>query len=92
MLVVDRFGGVSQSPKVLRLWWLNPLAWAMLGAIRCYQMLIPDRLKPKCHYTPSCSDYMALAIKKYGVRQGVRAGLWRIKRCSPFGERGKDWP
>jgi putative membrane protein insertion efficiency factor len=84
--------GGDQSPNPVRLWWLNPLAWVLLGAIRCYQTLAPDHLKPKCHYTPSCSNYMALAIRKYGVWQGVQAGVRRIDRCAPFGDRGEDWP
>ncbi len=43
-----------------------------------------------CRYYPSCSEYMKLAIVKYGVLFGIIKGLWRILRCNPWSRGGYD--
>jgi putative component of membrane protein insertase Oxa1/YidC/SpoIIIJ protein YidD len=73
-------------------WYFNPFAWIVLLALKAYQICVPARYKPKCRFTPSCSLYMALAIRKYGVAAGVRLGWHRFRRCVGFGPRGEDWP
>jgi len=45
-----------------------------------------------CRYTPSCSEYTYLAIKKYGLIWGSIKGLWRILRCNPCSKGGIDIP
>lgn len=73
-----------------------PFIWL----IRLYQKTVsPDhgffrRIFPYgfCKYQPSCSEYMKLAIEKYGVFFGVFKGLWRILRCNPFSRGGEDLP
>ncbi len=46
-----------------------------------------------CKFFPTCSDYMKIAVLKYGSCKGVRKGLWRICRCSPFtSQSGMDYP
>lgn len=44
----------------------------------------------KCKFTPSCSEYAILAIKKYGVIKGTFLAIWRILRCNPFSKGGYD--
>jgi len=63
-------------------WWINPLAWLALFAIVAYQFLIPANWKRTCIYTPSCSRYGILAIKKYGIFRGLIFIYRRIKRCN----------
>jgi putative component of membrane protein insertase Oxa1/YidC/SpoIIIJ protein YidD len=90
---IERFAGPNRARAPIRRWWLNPLAWLALGLIRCYQVLVPNHYKPKCVLTPSCSNYIALAILTYGVRHGIQAGLRRIMRCGvPSLGRVEDWP
>lgn len=36
-----------------------------------------------CCYTPTCSEYMKLAIEKYGAKKGFIMGIKRIFRCTP---------
>lgn len=45
-----------------------------------------------CKYFPTCSDYTAGAIKKYGLFRGTIKGVWRILRCNPFSKGGVDKP
>lgn len=57
--------------------------------IRIYQAYSSTR-EPRCKFYPSCSNYAATAIKRYGVK-----GLWmavkRIARCHPWTLGGVDY-
>lgn len=59
--------------------------------IKIYQCYAPDTIRNKCRYEPSCSEYMYLSIKKYGVVKGLRKGVDRLKRCNISGG-GYDYP
>ncbi len=37
-----------------------------------------------CRFSPSCSEYMKLTLKKYGFFIGLTKGIARILRCNPF--------
>jgi uncharacterized protein len=43
-----------------------------------------------CRYLPTCSDYMAEAVRRHGVPAGVALGLHRLCRCHPLGGHGLD--
>jgi len=43
-----------------------------------------------CRYQPSCSEYTAQSILKYGLFKGVAFGIRRILRCNPFSPGGYD--
>jgi putative membrane protein insertion efficiency factor len=60
-----------------------------LVLIRGYQRTARFR-PPVCRFQPSCSEYAAQAIAKYGVIRGVALGCWRIARCNPFSRGGYD--
>ncbi len=46
---------------------------------------------PTCRYHPSCSQYAADALRKYGLLRGsIRAG-WRFLRCNPWSRGGVDY-
>lgn len=49
-------------------------------------------LKPYgfCKFRPTCSEYMYLAIDKYGVILGGIKGIKRILRCHPFSKGGYE--
>lgn len=63
----------------------------LIKLIRYYQNHAPKELRDACLYTPSCSEYMILAIEKYGVIKGVLKGIKRILRCKPPNG-GEDYP
>jgi putative membrane protein insertion efficiency factor len=59
--------------------------------IRLYQRWAPARVRASCRFEPSCSNYMILAINKYGLVRGGCAGVGRLCRCRPpYG--GIDYP
>jgi putative component of membrane protein insertase Oxa1/YidC/SpoIIIJ protein YidD len=49
--------------------------------IHAYQKLAPDELRLACVFEPSCSEYMLMAIEKYGVIHGIGKGISRLFRC-----------
>ena len=66
------------------------LSYLFLLIIRGYKNLISPLLPPSCRYYPTCSDYGAEAIKKYGPFKGGWLALKRILRCHPWGGHGYD--
>lgn len=62
-----------------------------INAIKLYQKYAPDSLRNKCRFEPSCSEYMILAIEKYGLIKGLQKGIERLKRCNIDGG-GFDFP
>lgn len=63
---------------------------AALAALRAYKLLLSPLFAGSCRYVPSCSDYTAEAITRYGVVRGSWLGVRRIGRCHPFGGSGLD--
>lgn len=43
-----------------------------------------------CRFTPTCSEYAALAIEKYGIFHGGYLAFKRVLRCNPFSKAGYD--
>ena len=64
---------------------------AALGAVLAYKAWAPLDVRGKCRFEPTCSTYMILAIRKYGLIRGVIKGIKRIKRCKPPNG-GVDYP
>lgn len=63
----------------------------VITAIKIYQRFAPDSVREKCRFEPSCSQYMILAIEKYGLLRGVKKGIGRLRRCNIHGG-GFDMP
>jgi len=62
----------------------------MIAAIRFYQRSISPGLPPRCRYIPTCSEYAAEAIEKYGAAKGGLLAAKRLLRCHPFHKGGYD--
>jgi len=58
--------------------------------IRIYQYAISPLLGRRCRFFPSCSEYTAEAVEKYGALKGLNLGLKRIIRCHPWNSGGFD--
>ena len=59
--------------------------------VHLYQSKAPDHVRLRCVFEPSCSEYMILAIEKYGLVRGVFKGVRRLLRCRPCNA-GVDYP
>ncbi|HEX7069922.1 MAG TPA: membrane protein insertion efficiency factor YidD, partial [Rhodothermales bacterium] len=42
----------------------------LVGLVRFYQVAISPHTAPSCRYTPTCSQYSILALRKYGALKG----------------------
>ena len=63
---------------------------AALLLIRLYQQALSPYLPTVCRFQPSCSQYAADAVERYGATRGAWLGLRRVLRCRPMGGRGYD--
>lgn len=61
-----------------------------LAALRGYKLLLSPMFAGSCRFEPSCSDYMAEAIRRFGVIRGGWLGAKRLSRCRPLGGHGFD--
>ena len=57
--------------------------------IKLYQSYSSIR-EPRCKYYPSCSNYAAVAITRYGFK-GLLMASWRLVRCNPWSDGGVDY-
>ena len=58
--------------------------------IRVYQRLLSPLVGQRCKYYPSCSEYAAQAIQRYGILRGLVLAGWRLLRCNPWSRGGFD--
>jgi putative membrane protein insertion efficiency factor len=68
------------------------LAKLIIFLIMIYKKCISPFLGPRCRFYPSCSDYTAQALKKYGLALGAKKSVIRICKCQPFCKGGIDFP
>lgn len=68
---------------------MSLIARVALAMVRFYQRYISPRTPPSCRFTPTCSEYTAQAITRYGAR-GIWMGIGRIFRCNPWTPGGYD--
>jgi len=61
-----------------------------LTALRGYKLLISPYFRGSCRFLPSCADYAAEAIDRYGVLRGGWMAARRLARCHPFCKAGYD--
>ena len=55
----------------------------IIWLILLYQKYAPERLRKSCVFEPTCSNYMLMAIDKYGLVKGLTKGIIRLIRCHP---------
>lgn len=59
--------------------------------VELYQNFAPLKVRERCRFYPSCSDYMILSLKKYGFIKGFIKGVKRFRRCK-YPNGGFDYP
>ena len=68
------------------------LVWLLIKLVRFYQLAISPMIGSHCRFTPTCSQYCILALKKYGLIRGSLKTIRRILRCNPYCKGGYDPP
>ena len=66
------------------------LSKLILAMISGYKQIVSPWLPPACRFVPTCSDYAAQAIEKYGTIKGSGKALARLLRCHPLHSGGVD--
>jgi putative membrane protein insertion efficiency factor len=61
-----------------------------VAPIRAYQRVLSPLFAPRCRYYPSCSEYAAQAISRFGILRGLVLAGWRVLRCNPLSHGGFD--
>ena len=91
------FENKSHLQAFLGIYWIAQLLvlvltlrYIMIWFIRVYQRYAKSETRLRCCYTPSCSEYAILALKKYGALIGGIKAVKRLLRCGPPG--GIDYP
>ncbi len=57
-----------------------PIRLLCIGLVYLYQWTISPLLPKTCRYVPTCSRYMIMAIKEWGL-YGIVLGVKRLSRC-----------
>ena len=60
------------------------------AGLKFYKGIISPVLPASCRYVPSCSEYAAEALARYGFFRGAALAAWRLVRCNPFVRGGYD--
>jgi len=58
--------------------------------LHLYQHTLSILFGPCCRFTPSCSSYAILSIKRFGMIEGGGLTLKRLMKCHPFHPGGCD--
>ena len=59
--------------------------------ISLYQRIISPLFGPKCRFTPSCSQYAIIALRRFGLIKGGWLTVKRVLKCHPLHEGGEDF-
>jgi hypothetical protein len=69
---------------------MSRLRLVAVAPIRLYQLLLSPLTGERCRYYPSCSEYAAQAVTKFGILRGLVLAGWRLLRCNPWSRGGVD--
>ena len=68
------------------------LALPLIALCRLWKLGPSKLLGERCRFHPSCSDYTAEALAKYGFFPGVVLATKRLLKCHPLNPGGVDLP
>ena len=60
------------------------MKYIIIHIITVYQKTLGLLFRGSCKFSPTCSQYMLLAIKKHGVIIGIIKGVKRLGKCHPY--------
>lgn len=80
-------GPKRDAPKII----MRKIAQCVvLKILRAYKWAISPMFPPACRYVPTCSEYAAEAVERYGALRGSWMAVIRLLRCHPFVKGGYD--
>lgn len=62
----------------------------LLAMLRGYKVLFSPMFAGSCRFVPSCSEYAADAVTRFGVLRGSWLAIRRLGRCRPLAAHGFD--
>lgn len=62
----------------------------LLRLLRGYKKHVSPHLPPACRFLPTCSEYAAEAVERYGALRGGWLAAKRLLRCNPLFKGGYD--
>ena len=65
-------------------------ARVLLGLLWVYQRVVSPIAPPTCRFSPSCSQYAVVAIRRHGALRGTWLAGRRLLRCHPWTPGGVD--
>lgn len=68
----------------------GPVAAALIGGVRAYQLVLRPLIGPHCRFEPSCSHYAIAALRAHGAAGGSLLAARRVLRCNPWSAGGYD--
>ena len=68
------------------------LALPLITLCRLWKVGPSRLLGERCRFHPTCSEYAAEALIKYGLFPGVVLATKRLFKCHPFNPGGVDLP
>ena len=54
----------------------------VIGFVHLYQHYSPEDVRRSCLFKPTCSEFMILAIEKYGLLKGLNVSVDRFEKCN----------
>ncbi len=60
----------------------SELEMAAALLLRSYQVLLSSQDGPRCQFTPSCSEYARMVIRRHGLLAGLVMASDRYQRCN----------
>ena len=61
-----------------------------ISAINFYRKYLSALKLRSCRFYPTCSEYAACSIDKFGISKGIFRSIKRILKCHPFHRGGYD--
>ena len=94
-LIFDSFFAIVIAIVSILVYSVFNMKSIIISSVKIYQLIAPKKIRLKCRFEPSCSQYMILAVEKYGVIKGVCKGIKRLSKCNNRGgglRGGNDYP
>ena len=66
------------------------MKFIIIKLVQIYQVFISPFIGINCRYSPTCSNYCIISLKKHGLLKGLYISCKRILSCHPFGGSGHD--